>query len=977
MSGAAPSAVAPGFAARDVTMSALIDAHAWSSTPLGSVKAWPQSLKTTIDLVLGSPLAMIALWGPELIQIYNDGYALICGPKHPRALGQSTRECWPEVWKFNAPIYEAVLSGESRSFIGQELSIKRDSVAETTWFDLTYSPLREEAGSVAGVLVTVVETTGRVLAERRVAAERKAQRRQFEQAPGFICISTGPEHVYEFYNGAYARLVGRHDLVGKTVRDALPDIEGQGFYELLDGVYATGESHVASRVAVRMQRTPGTELEERFVDFMYEPIIDDDGRVTGIFTQGHDVTDAKQATDALRASEEFSRSILASSLDSVKVLGLDGTIQFMIEGGRRVMELDAFATVVGSPWPDIWQGQAHLDALSALAAARSGATGRFQGFAPTAKGPPAWWDVVVTRLSGPDSMPGRLLSISRDITPLYDMQQALAESEAKFRVITDAMPQMVWSTRPDGRHDYYNRRWYDFTGTEPGDGNGDGGGAGWRGLIHPDDLQRVVVVWERSLADGEPFEAEYRVRSADGTWRWCLGRALAVRDATGAIQRWFGTCTDIQELVDAREMLAISCVRLERRVGDRTAELSQALQELQAEVRDREQAEAALRQAQKMEAVGQLTGGIAHDFNNLLQGISGNMEMLQLRVGQGRAAEAERFVASAMAGVDRAAALTHRLLAFSRKQALDPRQVDANRLVAGMEDLVRRTVGPAIEVVVALSGGLWATLCDANQLENALLNLAINARDAMPNGGRLTIETANAHLDDAYVRTQGDGLEPGQYVSLSVTDTGTGMAPEVIKRAFEPFYTTKPLGQGTGLGLSMLYGFAKQSKGHARIDSEKDRGTTLRLYLPRERGSEAKFDAGVVGHAVPARADLGDTVLLVEDETAVRMLVAEMLLDLGYRVLEAHDGISGLNALHSASRVDLLVTDVGLPGMNGREVAEAARTWQPDLKVLFITGYAHNAAAGRGAALEPGMALISKPFALAALATKVRAMIES
>jgi PAS domain S-box-containing protein len=951
-----------------------VAAHPWAATPLGSVETWPQSLKTIVALVLGSPLAMIALWGPELIQIYNDGYASICGPKHPQALGQSTRECWPEVWEFNEPLYKAVLSGESRSFTGQELKIERTGRAEVAWFDLTYSPLADEAGGVAGVLVTVVETTARVLAERRVAAERDAQRRHFEQAPGFIAILAGQEHVYDFFNEAYAHLVGRRDLLGKTVREALPDIAGQGFYELLDGVYATSNRHVAKGVPVRMQREPGVGLEERFIDFIYEPITGHDGHVTGIFVQGHDVTDAKRAADALRASEEFSRVILASSLDCVKVLDLDGTIQFMSEGGRRVMELDDLATVVGCPWLEVWRGQTSLDASNALQIARAGGMGRFQGFAPTAKGSSRWWDVVVTPVPGADGIPNRLLSISRDITPLLEMKQALADSETKFQIMTDAMPQMVWSTRADGHHDYYNHRWYDFTGTVRGDRDP----GVWRSLLHPDDLRPAVLAWRRSLTTGEPYEAEYRLRRSDGTWRWCLSRALPMRDTKGrAIQRWFGTCTDIQDLVDTREALASSREGLEQRIAERTADLSQALRDLQTQVLDREQAEAALRQSQKMEAVGQLTGGIAHDFNNLLQGISGSLEMLKARIGQRRTVEAERFVASAMAGVERAAALTHRLLAYSRKQALDPKQVDANQLVAGMEDLVRRTVGPGIQVAVVLAGGLWTTLCDAHQLENALLNLAINARDAMPDGGRLTIETANSHLDKAYARSQDNELQPGQYILVSVTDTGTGMPVTVVKKAFEPFFTTKPVGQGTGLGLSMLYGFAKQSRGHARIHSEVGQGTTVNLYLPRNLAPEMTLQPGLIGSTGVSRPESGATILLVEDEIAVRMLVVEMLQELGYHVLETHDASSALHALQAAVRVDLLITDVGLPGMNGVELAKTARIRQPNLKVLFVTGYAHNAAIGQGEALESGMALLSKPFTSMALAAKVGTMIQA
>jgi len=379
-----------------------------------------------------------------------------------------------------------------------------------------------------------------------------------------------------------------------------------------------------------------------------------------------------------------------------------------------------------------------------------------------------------------------------------------------------------------------------------------------------------------------------------------------------------------------------------------------------------------LRQSQKMEAVGQLTGGIAHDFNNLLAGILGSLELMQDRVAQGRLGDVDRYIGAAMTSANRAASLIHRLLAFSRRQTLDPKIVDVNRLATSMEDLIRRTVGPAIHVETVISGGLWKTLCDANQLESALLNLAINARDAMPEGGRLTIEAANARLDDAYAGRHHE-VTAGQYVAVSVTDTGTGMASDVVAHVFEPFFTTKPIGQGTGLGLSMVYGFAKQSNGYASIYSEVGRGTTVRIYLPRHLGDGAAEDSNPdLPPAAAAKA--GEAVLVVDDEPVVRMLVGDVLRDLGYDVIEAADGTEGLRVLKSKQRVDLLVSDVGLPGgLNGRQLADAARVHRPGLRVLFITGYAENAALGNGM-LNPGMQVLTKPFALDVLASKIRAM---
>jgi PAS domain S-box-containing protein len=386
-----------------------------------------------------------------------------------------------------------------------------------------------------------------------------------------------------------------------------------------------------------------------------------------------------------------------------------------------------------------------------------------------------------------------------------------------------------------------------------------------------------------------------------------------------------------------------------------------------------EQSREQLFQAQKMEAIGQLTGGLAHDFNNLLTGISGSLELLSSRLAQGRLGDMERYIATARGATSRAAALTHRLLAFARRQTLDAKPTNPNQLIASMQDLVQRTVGPGIAVEAVLAVGLWPTLCDPNQLENALLNLCINARDAMPDGGRLTIETANTWLDEPAARQR--DMQPGQYVAICVTDTGVGMPSAVLARAFDPFYTTKPTGEGTGLGLSMIYGFAKQSNGQVRLYSEVGAGTTARIYLPRHQG-DAVDDEGIQPElSQAARAEAGDTVLIVDDEPSVRMLVTEVLGELGYTAIEAADSVSGLKVLQSDVRIDLLITDVGLPGgMNGRQMTDAARQRRPKLKVLFITGYAENAAISNGH-LEPGMHVLTKPFAMDKLASKIKDII--
>jgi PAS domain S-box-containing protein len=381
-----------------------------------------------------------------------------------------------------------------------------------------------------------------------------------------------------------------------------------------------------------------------------------------------------------------------------------------------------------------------------------------------------------------------------------------------------------------------------------------------------------------------------------------------------------------------------------------------------------------LRQSQKMEAVGQLTGGLAHDFNNLLTGISGSLELIQSRIAQGRIGEIDRYVMAAQGAVKRASALTHRLLAFSRRQTLDPKPTNVNRLLSDLEELIRRTVGPGIDVEVVGASGLWTTLVDPNQLENSVLNLSINARDAMPDGGKLTIETSNKWIDERAARSH--DLPVGQYVSVCVTDTGTGMTPDVIAKAFDPFFTTKPIGEGTGLGLSMIYGFARQSGGQVRIYSEVGEGTTMCLYLPRHADDASVADDIERPSGVQASGE-GEVVLVIDDDPTVRMLVSEVLADLGYAVIEAPDGPAGLKALDSNARIDLLITDVGLPGgMNGRQVADAARVSRPGLKVLFITGYAENAAIGKGG-LADGMYVVTKPFQMDMLAHRIREIIEA
>jgi PAS domain S-box-containing protein len=456
---------------------------------------------------------------------------------------------------------------------------------------------------------------------------------------------------------------------------------------------------------------------------------------------------------------------------------------------------------------------------------------------------------------------------------------------------------------------------------------------------YPEEQAMTRANWGRALA-GEAYTVVQDFGGSSQGRRFYEHKFNALRDATG---RQFAAFQFVYDVTDRLE---------EQAQHARTEE--------------------ALRQSQKMEAIGQLTGGIAHDFNNLLTGIIGAMDIVKRRIASGRHEDIQRFMDAATTSANRAAALTHRLLAFARRQPLDPKATDVNQLIRGIEDFLRRTLGEQVQLTMAFEPGLWPTLTDPNQLENSIINLAINARDAMPGGGRLNITTKKAVVEDP-ISFGSYEIEVGEYVVISVTDTGTGIDPEVLPKVFEPFYTTKPLGQGTGLGLSMIYGFIKQTRGNVHIESAPGNGTSVNLYLRRYHGTLEPKGA-LPSH--PAPVGEGEIVLLVEDDSSVRLLIGEVLRDLGYACIEATDGQTAVPILTSDVRLDLMITDVGLPGINGRKLAEIARENRPDLRVLFVTGYSEYVTGGE-AFLAPGMEMVTKPFTLDALAFKIREILTS
>nr|WP_280517759.1 response regulator [Falsirhodobacter halotolerans] len=576
--------------------------------------------------------------------------------------------------------------------------------------------------------------------------------------------------------------------------------------------------------------------------------------------------------------------------------------------------------------------------------------------------------VFCTPVREQDGQMGGVLCTALDMTPILRAQMVERHSNERFAAAVDAVHGVLWTNSPEGRMTGEQTGWSRLTGQRFEEYQG----FGWAEAVHPDDRDASVVAWREAVAARGVFVHEHRVRRADGEWRYFAIRGVPVTEEDGTIREWVGIHTDITAqrvaelaLMNHADDLARQ-VRHRERAEEQLRSLNETLETrvIQA-VEERRQAQTALAQSQKMETIGKLTGGVAHDFNNLLQVVSGNLQLLSNDVtGNDRA---ERRVANALAGVARGAKLASQLLAFGRRQALEPRVVNVTRFVRGMDDMLRRAIGEGIEIETVASGGLWNTFIDPTQIENALLNLAINARDAMDGQGKLTIELGNTCLDDTYARNH-DEVAPGQYVMLAVTDTGSGMTPEVLEKVFEPFFSTKGEGKGSGLGLSMVYGFVKQSGGHIKIYSEVGHGTTIRLYLPRAMQAE---DVEVVTVNEPVTGGT-ETVLVVEDDEEVRATVVDILRDLGYSVLKAVDAQSGLNVIESGVKIDLLFTDVVMPGtLKSPELARMAKERLPNLAVLFTSGYTENSIV-HGGRLDAGVDLISKPYTREALARKIR-----
>ena len=954
-------------------MPALMRRMRWEASPLGVPQRWPPALRTLVDLMLASRQPMFIAWGESQTWLYNDAFIPILGQKHPGALGAPAMQVWGEAREVLEPMFAQVFDGQSVQMDDFALLLDRQGKLEEAHFSFSYTPVRDEGGAVCGLFGACIETTAKVHAERDALAERERLAKLFDQAPTFMAFLKGREHRFEFANPGYLELVENRDVVGRTIAEALPDAAAQGYIELLDQVLETGVPYRAESAPFYSQPEPNGPVTERFVDFVYQPIFGGDGKPEGIFVQGADVTERAKAERRVREQTAWRRAVdelsvkfneLVEPADiayaAAEMLGrtLDvsragyGTIDpvnetIVIERDWNAPGINTIAGLLhfrdyGSYIDDLKRGE-----TAVVDNAENDPRTRETAGALKAISAQAFVNMPVTEQDGfvallylnhreARTWRSEELAFVREVAERTRMAVERRRAENDLIALTETLEarveertaerDRVWRNSrdlltiigSDGIFRRVNPAWETVLGYPPSEVEG----RSFLNFIWPDDASMTQGGLNRA-ANAEDLTAfENRYRHADGTPRWISWHTAVEGDLVYA----YGRDITPQKAQDA------------------------AL----------EQAQEALRQSQKLEAMGQLTGGVAHDFNNLLTPIMGSLDMLQRR-GVGGERE-QRLIDGALQSAERAKTLVQRLLAFSRRQPLKPQAVDVGALVRGISELIGSTTGPQIRVVVEVADDLPSAIADPNQLEMAILNLSVNARDAMPDGGTLRIAA-----DTGVVKSRKDpDLSPGHYIRISVADTGTGMDSETLAHAIEPFFSTKGIGKGTGLGLSMVHGLAAQLKGGLRISSHVGVGTNVELWLPITTDAPAAVQ---LDGAAP-RAEGGGAVLLVDDESVARQTTADMLADLGFTVTQAASGEEALKMLRGGHIADLLITDHLMPGMSGEDVVREARLLRPEMRVLVVSGFA-----GLDA-ISPDIPRLNKPFrqvelagAIAVLAT--------
>lgn len=937
----------------------------WAATPLGPIPEWPHSLRTLVDFVLANPAPTALLWGDAGTLLYNDGYAVICGDRHPHVLGGPLRDAWPEAWDFNGAMLADGLAGKPQVYQNAHFVLVRDGETRDSWFDLYYAPVgADDGGTYRGVLATVVEITDRVLTARARAAqaselralntELAAQRARleianrqlagdmqfisnlFQSSPSFMAVLLGPDHRFELTNTAYDRLIGRRAPQGIPLRDLLPEVAAQGFVDLLDRVYASGEPFHGQNVEVMLGASGAGDSERRIVDFMYQPLKNADGTTYGVLVEGVDVTARALAEERLRIAQEASGIGTFEWYPQRKASVVSDTYRRLWGIAPDTVVTDDL--LLGFVDPD-WLGHTGAHRLGHMAnpldyaefPIRHGGTGEQRWIARQGQ-----------RIDSHRHGEPRYLGVAFDVTDRKLAEHALRASESRLQTVFAQASVGISETAPDGRFLRVNHAMCSLLGREAQTLLGQT----YRDVIHADDVEASVAATRAVLADGRVAALDKRYVRPDGSEVWAHTGISRIVDGNGRPVSVLAVTIDLTERRKVEVQLRDLNESLERTVNN--------------EVTERIKAERALRHAQKMESVGQLASGVAHDFNNVLQIISSNLQLIERDASAG--ARQQERVAQALAAVARGSRLSLQLLAFGRKQNLQPKVTHLGRLLDDIAPLLLRALGDGIDLQLDVAPGLWSTAVDRNQFENAILNMAINARDAMGGSGTLRIAASNLAPADGAHR-----------IVLTVTDDGCGMPPEVLANVFDPFYTTKDAGKGTGLGMSMVYGFVRQSEGTIRIDSAVGAGTTIVVELPRVAG-EHEF----ARETVPAQAHGGhETILLVDDDPAIRVVTVDILSGLGYRVLTAASGDQALDILHSKVAIDLLFTDVSMPGrVTAAALVRQAARLAPEMGVVLTSGHAVDTSL-LDADMPDDVVLLPKPYGLPQLALTLRTRLDA
>jgi PAS domain S-box-containing protein len=959
----------------------LIDETDWTSHPIGCREHWPAALRVMIDMILASPRSSYIVWGPERTFFFNDAYVPVLGPRLAHAMGARFEELWADAWPTVAPAFERAEAGESTMISDMPIPMARYGKPEETWWSFSYSTIRDENGKVAGVLCLTDETTAAVQTRRALAQEQDRQRQLLLQMPGFVAVLRGPDHVFEYVNDAYRTISGPREFVDRSVRDVFPELESQGYYELLERVFTTGERHVARDMSISL-----TTTGERFIDLLYEPILGGDGKATGIFVGGYDVTDNHSTLHAMGASEAHHRQILDSLTEyAVIATDLDARITRWNEGATRIFgwseeemlgqTAERFFTV-----EDRFSNQIDRE----MQAARDSGRGSDERWHLRADGSRFWASGAMLPLREEDDSLVGYVKVLRDRT-------AERLREQRLELLSQASASLLSADDPEAVISAILHAGGDALGFDQSYSFALGSDCNHLRLTHAINVDADVVESLRDAPlDGplcgiiaesqEPLVLQDLQTTTDP--RYAASRVNGIRAYAGfpivGTTGLFGVISFVSLTRDRFDgeaigffatlarFLSIGHQRLERE-----ATLSDLAMTLENRVEERTRelmiAEETLRHSQKMDAVGQLTGGVAHDFNNLLTVIRGSVDLLRREnITPERRA---RYIDAIGTTADRAAKLTSQLLAFARRQALKPEVFDVGARLSAITDMLDSITGARVKVVTDTPDHPCVVRTDASQFETALVNIAVNARDAMQGEGTLRVTLS---CGAAMPAIRGHGGSPGPFVAVSLRDSGTGIAPADLVHIFEPFFTTKAVGKGTGLGLSQVFGFAKQSGGDVDVESIQGVGTNFTLYLPEVEA--ALLTDTETPTPAPGTEGEGLCVLVVEDNVEVGKFSTQVLDDLGYKsvwVSNAEDALEKLGA--DGSGFDIVFSDVVMPGIGGLELARKLGQALPHIPIILATGYSH-VLAQEGA---PGVDLLQKPYSADQLSQALRQAIKA